>query len=181
MEYLLPDDGELVVLCDAVLRHMAAHRQSKLWHREAGGQLFGRFAPGAMLVEHITGPRRSDKRSRTSYRPDRVAEQREIHDMHAHGHHYMGDWHTHPEPAPAPSALDKATMEDMFANSLTQAEGFLLVIAGTAAPPRGLHVSWITRAGMAKLSMRSAELAQATQEITEDFGAERPQGHPIFG
>lgn len=151
MKYLLPSGDEHVVLCEQVLRHMNGHRQTRIWHREAGGQLFGRFAPGAMLIERITGPRRSDRRSRASYHPDRMAEQREIHDLHTLGFHYVGDWHTHPEPFPTPSTVDRSAMVDMFANSSTQAEGFLLVVVGTAPFPRGLHASWIGRAGMVEL------------------------------
>lgn len=152
MKYLLPGGDEHVVLCEQVLRHMNSYRQTKFWHREAGGQLFGRFVPAAMMVERITGPRRSDRRSRTAYHPDRAAEQREIHDMHALGFHYMGDWHTHPQRIPFPSTLDRTAMLEMYANSSTQAEGFLLVVAGTAPFPRGLHASWVSRAGMSELS-----------------------------
>lgn len=151
MEYLLPRGDERVVLGEQVLRHMGSHRQTRRWHREAGGQLFARFVPGAVLVEHITGPRRSDRRSRASYQPDRAAEQREIHDMHALGLHYVGDWHTHPERSPSPSVVDRKAMIDMFSNSATQAEGFLLVVVGTASFPGGLHASWVSRAGMAEL------------------------------
>ena len=156
MEFLLPRGDERVVLDEQVLRHLESHRQTRLWHREAGGQLFARFDPGAVLVERITGPRRTDRRSRASYHPDRAAEQREIHDMHALGFHYVGDWHTHPETLPLPSAVDRSAMVDMFANSSTQAEGFLLVVVGTAPFPRGLHASWIGHAGMIALQTMRA-------------------------
>ena len=76
--------------------HFRNHRQLRWWHREAGGQLFARFALPDIVIEKATGPRRSDWRTRYSYRPNRRAEQREIRAHHAQGLHFVGDWHSHP-------------------------------------------------------------------------------------
>ena len=181
IEYLLPGSGGRIILSRQVLQHMAVHRQTRLWHREAGGQLFGTFAPGAMVVERITGPRGSDKRSRTAYHPDRAAEQREIHDMHVLGFHYAGDWHTHPEKHPSPSRQDRNAMVDMFANSRTEADGFLLVVVGTADPPRGLHASWVSKSGMVGLPVVPARTMSKVSNASGGLGDVPPQRHPLFG
>lgn len=149
--YQLPNGRQRLVLGSGVLAHVISHRQMRRWRKEAGGQLFARFEPGRAVVERVTGPRRTDRRTRTTYLPDRAAEQREIREMHAEGFHYVGDWHTHPERFPQPSALDRMTMVEMFEGSVTQAEGFLLLIVGTGDPPAGLHVAWANRGGLTRL------------------------------
>jgi hypothetical protein len=60
----------------AVISHLDRHRQTRIWHREAGGLLFARIALPTIDICAITGPRRGDRRSRYSYRPDERAEQR---------------------------------------------------------------------------------------------------------
>jgi hypothetical protein len=57
-----------------------------------------------------TGPRRTDRRTRTSSVPDRRAEQREIDDRFRRGLHFLGDWHTHPKNIPHPSGPDVASL-----------------------------------------------------------------------
>jgi hypothetical protein len=75
---------------DAVLSHFDRHRQTRMWHREAGGLLFARLALPTIEVCTITGPRRTDRRSRYSYRPDERAEQREIDEMFRRNLHFVG-------------------------------------------------------------------------------------------
>ncbi len=180
MGFLLPGSVERVVLCKQVLQHMTSYRQSKCWSREAGGQLFARFEPGIMLVERVTGPRRSDKRSRYAYHPDRTAEQREIHQMHALGYHYVGDWHTHPERHPSPSAQDRAAMVDLFTESKTQADGFLLLIQGTGEYPSGLHASWASYAGLVALPGLKSESSFLKPDDQSSGGEPRVYCHPLF-
>ena len=140
--YPLPNGSEQMELGSEILACLLAHRQIRFWQKEAGGQLFARFRPGVMGVERVTGPRKTDRRSRFSYSPDRKAEQREINAMHALGLHYIGDWHTHPERVPRPSWLDNNTMSQCVQKSAHQAEGFLLVIVGIEEPPAGFSVSF---------------------------------------
>lgn len=151
LTYLLPDGVERLVLRSDVLQHLLNHRQTRFWQKEAGGQLFATFKPGVTTIERVTGPRKTDQRSRTGYRPDRKAEQREIDAMYAEGFHYVGDWHTHPEQIPFPSQLDNHSMVDCFSKSTHQAEGFLLFIVGNGDPPSCLSVSIATRSGLSSL------------------------------
>ena len=119
----------------------AAHRQTRLFHREAGGQLFGRAGRKRWKVTHATGPNRRDRRCRLRFEPDRGREQREIAAFHARGLDYLGDWHTHPEDTPSPSPRDLASIEDIVRRSAHEMPGFLLCIVGRDEPPDGLWLS----------------------------------------
>jgi len=103
MIYPVADSDQRIVFAETVLNRFAKYRQMRWWHREAGGQLFARFALPDIVIAEATGPRRSDWRTRYSYRPNRRAEQREIAARHLLGLHFIGDWHTHPEDLPVPS------------------------------------------------------------------------------
>src|SRR5438876_3624919 len=96
--------------------------------------------PG-IIVEEATGPRRTDRRGRHSYLPDRNSERREIEEQYRRGLHYVGDWHTHPTPIPAASSVDNRSIKQCFDQSEHDLNGFILIIVGTAGPPVGLLVS----------------------------------------
>lgn len=133
--------GQHLVLETPVIAHLEAHRQVTAQHREAGGQLFPVFSDGSVIVKEATGPRPTDRRTRTSYRPDRKAEQQEILGRHSRGLHYVGDWHTHPSSRPSPSDVDHCSIQDSFRRSTHSLHGFVLIVVGTLRGPRGLHVS----------------------------------------
>jgi integrative and conjugative element protein (TIGR02256 family) len=139
--YPVGSSSQVIVFTDRVLEHFERYQQRRCWHREAGGQLFARFAMPHIIVEEATGPRRGDRRSRYSYQPDRGAEQREIAERHAKGLYFIGDWHTHPEHAPTPSDRDIDSITDSVACSQHALNGFVLVIVGRDAIPAGLNVS----------------------------------------
>lgn len=139
--YPVGSSGQRLVLTADVIAHLECHRQSRWWHREAGGQLFARFTLPDIVIERATGPRRRDWRSRCAYRPHRASEQREIAEQHRRGLHFVGDWHTHPESVPAPSERDMISMSEMVTQSRHALNGFVLVIVGTEPAPRGLFVS----------------------------------------
>lgn len=120
---------------------MSRHRQTACWKREAGGQLFARVNGDEWLVEEATGPRRGDIRSRFGFRPNRLAEQREIDERFSLGLHYVGDWHTHPEPIPKPSPTDISSMEEMVEASNHELIGFLMLIIGTELGSNGVWTS----------------------------------------
>lgn len=142
MIYPIGESGQRIVFSENVLAHFDKHRQTRWWHREAGGQLFARFDLPVITVVEATGPRMGDRRSRYSYRPDRRAEQREITSRHALGLYFIGDWHTHPEDVPSPSWRDNESMREVFSQSQHVLSGFLLVIAGRLPFPSGLAV-WL--------------------------------------
>lgn len=138
--YSIGNSGQSLIFGKVVLRHFERHRQTHLWHREAGGQLFARLDATHIMIEKATGPRRTDHRTRNSYIPNRRAEQAEICEQHSAGLHYVGDWHTHPELDPRPSQQDLASMGNCFMKSKHALNGFVLVIVGNGTPLR-LHVS----------------------------------------
>jgi len=141
IEYQVGESGQVLVFSDAVLEHFRRHRQTRLWQKEAGGQLFARFTLPRIMVEEATGPRRTDHRTRTSYSADRAAEQREIVERHTRGLHFIGDWHTHPETRPSPSSQDDHSIAECFARSTHGLNAFVLVIVGIAALPETLYVA----------------------------------------
>src|SRR5687768_13492126 len=137
LEYAIGSSGQVLVLSGEVVRKFRRYRQKRWYQREAGGQLFARLSPSRIVIEEATGPRRTDRRTRTSYVPDRAAEQREIDGRHREGLHFVGDWHTHPEELPRPSGLDVASISESVRKSSHALNGFLLVIVGQAEPPSG--------------------------------------------
>lgn len=141
IEYAVGASGQVLVFTRTVLDRFHRNRQARLWQKEAGGQLFGRLEGYRVVVAEATGPRRTDRRTRTSYVPDRLAEQREIVEMFGRGLHYVGDWHTHPQSVPSPSTPDETSIADCFAKSTHNLNAFVLVVVGTATPPGGLHVA----------------------------------------
>jgi integrative and conjugative element protein (TIGR02256 family) len=141
LEYPIGRSGQVLVLAEEVVRKLRRYRQRRWYQREAGGQLFARLSLSRIVIEEATGPRRTDRRTRTSYVPDRAAEQREIDGRHAEGLHFVGDWHTHPEGLPRLSGLDVASISESVRKSRHALNGFVLVIVGQAEPPSGLLVS----------------------------------------
>lgn len=141
IEYEVGGSGQVLVLTQIVLDRFRRHRQLRPWQKEAGGQLFANFKSSRIVVVEATGPRRTDRRTRTMYVPDRAAEQREIAEMRTRGLHYVGDWHTHPEKFAEPSSPDETSIAECFAKSTHNLNAFVLVVVGTALPPSGLHVA----------------------------------------
>lgn len=141
IEYPIGTSGQALILTDEVVEHLKCHRQLKRRQTEAGGQLFARIEGRKIVVVEVTGPRPTDKRTRTEYVPDRSAERIEIIERHGRGLHFVGDWHTHPDTCPRPSARDLDSMAECFLRSMHNLNGFLLLIVGTAELPHGIHAS----------------------------------------
>jgi integrative and conjugative element protein (TIGR02256 family) len=139
--YKIQGAGQTLLFTGPVLETFSEHRQLRFWQREAGGQLFGHFQGATIEVVEATGPRRTDRRTRTSYIPDRRAEQREIDERFRRGLHFIGDWHSHPEKIPVPSYRDVTSLNETVRRSSHSMLAFVLVIVGQLAGPEGLHVS----------------------------------------
>lgn len=154
--YAFDPSGQAVVLSAGVLEHMHRYRQTRCWHREAGGLLFARFDGANVLVDAASGPGRQDRRGRFSYRPDRAAEQREIDGRHATGLHFVGTWHTHPEDRPSPSGVDLASMADIFTKSRHGLNAFAMVIVGRCTTEEGTYVGLWDGATMRTLTDTTA-------------------------
>jgi integrative and conjugative element protein (TIGR02256 family) len=139
--YSIGVSSQMLLFYPEVIARFERHQQLRWWQCEAGGQLFARFRGDAIHVVEATGPRRSDRRSRYKYEPDRRAEQREIEERFPLGVHFIGDWHTHPEDDPRPSAVDLRTTADGVRTSRHGLHAFVMVIAGRAQFPAGLYVA----------------------------------------
>lgn len=132
---------EKIVIEYSVLQHFQKHAQSRLWKREAGGQLFARFEQDFVHIVFATGPYRSDKRSRHSFKPDKSMALNDINKMFRNGYHYVGDWHTHSEIDPYPSKQDIMCMQECFTKSSHSLGSFVLVIVGSMPSAEMLWVS----------------------------------------
>lgn len=140
ISYIVGNSSQTLVLTNTVLRHFECHWQLVPGDMEAGGQLFAKFDGGNVVVERVTGPRCSDRRSQVSFIPDRIAERREIGTLFGLGLHYVGDWHTHPESQPQPSTIDAWSLCDIFRQSKHQLDGFVMIVVGNASIPETLYV-----------------------------------------
>ena len=136
--YRSPSEEHLL-LTDDVLARFNRYRQTGR-RKEAGGQLFATFGGSTTQIERATGPRRSDRRGRGFFFPDRRAERREIERLFKSGLHYVGDWHTHPENRPVPSSTDMASFREMFCKSKHRLDSFVIIIVGLDHGPEGLYV-----------------------------------------
>ena len=152
ISYSADNSSQVIVLTDQVLSCFEQHRQVTTDIPEAGGQLFAQFEGNIVQVERATGPRASDRRSRTFFIPNRIAERREIKRNFKSGLHYVGDWHTHPEPCPSPSQTDVRSFQEMYRKSLHRLESFLMVIVGTASCEDGLYVALCNDRGLRRLN-----------------------------
>lgn len=141
IRYSIGSSSQVLVLTDKVVTHFKKYRQRFCMKAEAGGQLFARFEEPEIRIEVATGPRPTDKRGLTYYRPDRRAERKEIIYYHKRGLHYVGDWHTHPSRLPVPSPTDLSNISDCFLRSSHALAAFVIIIIGTARAPKGFRVS----------------------------------------
>jgi integrative and conjugative element protein (TIGR02256 family) len=142
MTLIFDIDGttQRLILAGSVVEHFLKHQQRRWYQREAGGQLFATISAGNITVLEVTGPRKTDRRSRYSYVADRDAERLEIQQKYRDGFHYVGDWHTHPEPVPTPSALDLESIQECVNRSQHGLNAFVLIIVGNGKLPNALHV-----------------------------------------
>ena len=132
------NSGQLLQFANCVLS-LDQHRQTRFWHREAGGLLFARLELPKIEVCAVTGPRRTVG-GRYSYWPDERAEASEIVDRFARDLHFVGCWHTHPEDNASPSHIDIRNTSDCVKRSHRSFNGFIMVIVGRSPIPEGLFV-----------------------------------------
>jgi len=143
--FLLPDNKGQVVFVDKVLQHMYKHAQTRLWHREAGGQIFS-STPHESTVEVsvITGPHITDSRLRCHFVSDLSSATCDRHSQFSLGKHAVGLWHTHPEAKPFPSTQDYNTTRQYLEAFNGMMDGFLLVILGNTGNPPDMAVWMVT-------------------------------------
>jgi len=125
------DFAQRVAISNTALAHFHRHRQRRAWAREAGGQIFGTVTAEVVRVLEAHGPRRTDERTRFSFRSDPVSAQQEIDHCAQRGLVYLGEWHTHPEPRPTASSTDLDAFARLLARSSLRLNVLLLLIQGT--------------------------------------------------
>lgn len=140
MQFSIGTSGQRLIIARSVLSHFRKYRQLRPWHREAGGLLFAHFEESLVTVKAASGPRPGDRRSRTSYVPDKRAQQGEIDRFHQNSLFLVGTWHTHPSPAPQPSRIDVDETCKAFRLSQHALNGFVLVIVGNSHEHLNLYV-----------------------------------------
>lgn len=164
--FFYPDFRRYVLFTANALDHMYAHAQRRLWHKEAGGEIYSIDSDAhGLIITAATGPNPGDKRGRNSFNPDIEATSRHRQHQFAQGQHAVGLWHTHPETRPSPSGLDRRTTEDYLTAFQGQREHYLTVILGNRGNTPNMAV-W--SAGRNEWS-RWIELEEA-KEIESSFG-----------
>jgi integrative and conjugative element protein (TIGR02256 family) len=135
-----PDFEQRLEIDTEALRHLHGYQQHHVWSREAGGQIFGSVDADVVRVLEVNGPRRTDERSRTSFRSDPIVAQRDIDHCVERGLVYLGEWHTHPEPRPTASIADLHAFSRLLGSSRLRANILFLLIQGTAPDTEGVAV-----------------------------------------
>ena len=123
-----------VTLHSSVVEYLFRQRQRTIRCKERAGQLFGSIDGGDMLVVEATGPRRGERRTRTSYDIRRSSAQREIDVRYKKGLHFLGDWHTHSVRDPSPSFQDIDSMTKLYVTSRHELYAIVMLIVGTSDP-----------------------------------------------
>jgi len=160
----LTASGDIVEFTAETLQTLAKYRQRRFWQSEAGGQLFADVLGKLVRVVHASKPKKADLRARFGFAPHRPTEQSEINELHAHGLHYVGDWHSHAQDRPAPSTTDAKSINECFRKSKHDLSGFVLAIVGKQAFPGGLYVGLADGVQVVELI---SQTEQRTGELTD--------------
>lgn len=133
--------GGGIVLHDDVIDVLLACRQLGKKDKESGGQLFGVFQGKDTIITHLTTPCPLDKRSRYSFRPNRLVQRIQIQVHYKKGLHFLGDWHTHPQVIPEPSMIDEQSALECFCKSQHDLKAMVQIIIGTGDLPDGIMLA----------------------------------------
>ena len=128
-------NGDVGVFSTLVQNTWYQYRQTRLWHKEAGGILMGRCDPDsqAMLVDELTLPGRGDKRTRHSF----FRSERHNLELQTYWKQtnqlggLLGLWHTHPEALPLPSQTDLSDLQQQLLCGKFVSNRLVYVIVGT--------------------------------------------------
>lgn len=148
----IPNAKQTIILSGEIIEQFLKSRQIKLSQREIGGQLFARISQDEIIIEKTFFPDKRDKRTRTSFFPNRKKQKDEISHCFSNGLHYVGDWHTHPETAPSPSSIDLESMRECFIKSKHELNSFILIVVGNSRELLDLWIGLINNFNVVSLN-----------------------------
>jgi integrative and conjugative element protein (TIGR02256 family) len=138
--YSVPNSEQQILITTEVLEFFSAYRQQGA-ESESGGILFAEFDFPMIRIIEASPPQPSDKRWRTLFVPNRIFQRQLIKQRFKKGHHFVGEWHTHPQGKPSPSTLDLGSMTDSFLKSKHELNYFIMIIIGNDIRALELWVS----------------------------------------
>ncbi|MFD1261675.1 MPN domain-containing protein [Entomomonas asaccharolytica] len=144
--YILPDKKTKIIFSEKILTYMFSLAQNKPYMTESGGQIFCKNPDDAnIIIDEITGPYPTDKRSRYSWIPDvkQMSNDREL--LFGKGFYIAGLWHTHPELKPKSSSKDRMTGQKHLQLLDPVYKGFLLITMGNGGKFPILSVEYLER------------------------------------
>lgn len=131
--FVVTSKQRLIITSEAIAQ-LLAHVQKRCWQREAGGVLLGRHLLDSdnIVVDEITSPQPSDRRSRFSFfrskKHEHIARVRWLEEASTLA--YLGLWHTHPEDSPTPSHVDREDWQQAVANDTFEGSRLFFPIVG---------------------------------------------------
>lgn len=132
--FVLPNGHRVKVGGDA-LATINRYRQHGPSDHEASGLMIGRMLhSGSIVIDEITEPGPTDKRSRFACSLEDPCHQRRLDEAYnASGgcSVFLGHWHTHPEADPTPSSVDLADWRRRLSVDVYGNDFLLFIIAGT--------------------------------------------------
>jgi integrative and conjugative element protein (TIGR02256 family) len=119
------------------LKQMQTYKQQQAGSCEAGGVLLGRklLDSGDWVVDAVTTPQATDKRSRFSFFRAKHPHQAAIDKVWAESGGttgYLGEWHTHPEANPIPSRKDYSEWKKALKRFSYDGDSLFFAIVGTS-------------------------------------------------
>lgn len=137
-DLLFTDNKGKFKLPGFVVNQMHQYRQVKSNTPESGGLLLGRFILNSpdVVVDEITTPLPTDRRSRFRFRRGSYGHQQVINDRWFQSDgtcNYLGEWHTHPEPNPVQSTRDIASWQMQLDRLPDDQDELFFAIIGTSS------------------------------------------------
>jgi integrative and conjugative element protein (TIGR02256 family) len=119
VKFICPELGITIVLTDEAIEKIQLYMQTPGESKsEAGGLLFCRdIASNTIVISEITPPSDKDIRKLFFFKHAPNYPNKIIKKKRAEGHHYIGDWHSHPEKSPRPSQQDRRSILKLFNES----------------------------------------------------------------
>ena len=136
----IPGSNQILEIPPTSLKVFQAFSQGKQG-LESGGLLFGHFELPRVILDVVTAPVATDKQGQYHFEIDSKNADKEIQKQFKAGHHFLGEWHTHPQVQPHPSPKDLQTIRNLFVNSRHELNAVIMIIVGSRQNHLSLWVS----------------------------------------